>query len=234
MNRVLFAIALAALTSTTVSAQSLSVNSPAPLKAGINDSATDNFTGTHYWYFYAGPGAVTVHCEFKGGGILGASINSKLTFTLSDSGQTWHISKTLISGSTADQRETRFTANLKKRIKVIVTVSPVANALVRMGGEYQISASGAVAFGQEKAGDPIVQTFMQFSGMTKNYGATKFNADGTVVASDGSTGTWKLFDAETHTYVVVLDGQRLSLIYMPGRGLVSADDTSVVVFKAIK
>jgi hypothetical protein len=234
MNRVLFTIALAALTGATVSAQSLSVNSPAPLKAGVNDSATDNFTGTHYWYFFAGPGAVSVHCEFKGGGLLGASMNSELTFTLSDSAQTWHISKTLVSGSTAEQRETTFTANLKKRIKVLVTVSPVAHALVRMGGEYQISASGAVAFGQEKAGDPIVQTFMQFSGMTKNYGATKFKADGTVLASDGSTGTWKLFDADTHTYVVVLDGQRLSLIYMPGQGLVSADDPNVVVFKAIR
>jgi WD40 repeat protein len=234
MRHLFSAITFALLTVAVASAQSLNVNSPAPLKAGVNVSQTDNFTGTHYWYFYAGPGKVTVHCAFKGGGLMGNSMNSTLTFTLSDPGRTWQTSKVLVSGSTADTRETTFTANLKKRQEVILSVAPVANGLVRMGGQYEISISGAVSYGQDKSGDPIVQTFMQFSGMTKNYGLTKFNANGTVVASDGSTGTWKLFDAASHTYVVVLDGQHLSLIYMPGRGLVSAGDPNNVVFKALK
>jgi len=234
MRHVISAIALAALTVATVSAQSLRVDSPGPLKAGINVSQTDNFTGTHYWYFYAGPGPVAVHCEFKGGGVLGASLNSRLTFTLSDSAQTWHVSKTLVSGSTADASQTTFHGNLKKRTKVIVTVAPVAGGLVRMGGEYSISVSGAVAYGQEKTGDPIVGTYMQTMGMTENIGLTKFKPDGTVVAANGFTGTWKLFDANTHTYAVVINGERLSVIYMPGRGLVSGDDPSTIFFKALK
>jgi len=225
---------LVALTASAGSAQSLSINSPAPLQAGVNESQTDNFTGTHYWYFYGGPGKVSVHCTFKGGGILGASMDAPLTFTLSDAAGTWHVSKKLVSGSTAEEREATFPGTLKSRTKIIVSVAPIAGGLVRTGGTYDISVSGAVAYGAQKSGDPIVGTMMQMSGMTSNYGATKFKADGSVLASTGATGTWKLFDADTHTYTVVLDGQRLSLIFMPGRGLVSADDTNTIVFKALK
>jgi hypothetical protein len=235
MKRLISAICLAALTFEGASAQSLKVNDPAPLKAGVNDSTTDNFTGTHYWYFYGGPGSVDVHCVFKGGGLMGNSMNSTLTFTLSDSAGTWSTSKVLRSGSTADAAQTTFHApNIKTRTKIIVTVAPVANGLVRMGGEYQITASGAVAFGAQKAGDPIVGTYMQNAGMTENIGATKFNANGTVVAANGATGTWKLFDADTHTYAVVINGERLSLIYRPGIGLVDAGDQTSVDFKALK
>lgn len=234
MKRFIATVAFALLMAATVSAQSLTPNSPAPLQAGVNDSQTDNFTGAHYWYFYAGPGAVSVHCEFKGGGLLGASMKAPLTFTFTDAARTWTYSKPLVSSSTADVAETTFKGNFKTRTKVIVTVSPVANGLVRTGGEYQISVAGAVAFGQQKAGDPIIQTFMQEAGMTQNYGATKFLANGTILASTGATGTWTLFDAGAHLYTVVLDGQRLSLIYMPGRGLVSSDDPSTIIFKALR
>jgi WD40 repeat protein len=225
---------LAALSASAASAQSLSINSPAPLQPGVNESQTDNLTGTHYWYFYGGPGKVYVHCVFKGGGLLGAAMNAPLSFTLSDAAGTWHTTGKLVSGSTADVREVTFPGTLKSRTKIIVSVMPIAGGLVRTGGTYDISLSGVVSYGAKKSGDPIVGTMMQMSGMTSNYGATKFKADGTVLASTGATGTWKLFDADTHTYTVVLDGQRLSLIFMPGRGLVSADDTSNVVFKALK
>jgi hypothetical protein len=237
MKRFILGVLVAAFSLATASAQSLQAGSPAPLKAGINESATDNFTGTHYWYFYGGPGAVDVHCVFKGGGLLGNSLNSTLTFTLSDSAGTWSTSKVLRSGSTASAAQTTFhAANLKKRAKIIVTVAPVANGLVRMGGDYQITASGVVAFGAEKAGDPIVGTYMQMNGMTENIGVTKFKVDGTVVAANGFTGTWKLFDADTHTYAVVINGERLSLIYRPAIGLVDASDAASTnpVFKALK
>jgi hypothetical protein len=227
-------ITLVALTVAAVSAQSLSINSPGPLKPGVNAGQTDNFTGTHYWYFYAGPGAVAVHCEFKGGGLLGNPLNSRLTFTLSDATQTWHVSKTLVSGSSADASQTTFHGNLKQRTKVMVTVAPVAGGLVRMGGEYSISVSGTVAYGQEKAGDPIVGTYMQNCCMTENIGLTKFKADGSVVAANGFTGTWKLFDADTHTYALVINGEQLSVTYAPGRGLVSSGDAGAIVFKALK
>ena len=69
--------------------------------------------------------------------------------------------------------------------------------------------------------DPIIRPF---ASMRNSYGATKFLADGTVEASDGSHGTWKAFDPENRIYTVVIDGTRLSLRYLPGRGLVEAGD----------
>ena len=234
MKRLIAMLAFALFTVSSVSAQSLQPNSPAPLQAGINASQTDNFTGAHYWYFYAGPGPVTVHCEFMGGGLLGAAMKAPLTFTFTDAARTWTYSKPLVSGSAANIAETTFTGTFKTRTQVVVTVSPVVGGLVRTGGQYQISVSGAVAFGQQKTGDPIIQTFMQMAGMTQNYGATKFLANGKILASTGATGTWTLFDAGSHEYTIVLDGQRLSLIYMAGRGLVSSDDPSTIIFQALK
>jgi hypothetical protein len=234
MKRYSFAVMLAVLSVATASAQSLSPNAPAPLKPGINDSQTDNFTGTHYWYFYANPGRVTVHCLFKGGGLLGSSMNSSLTFTLSDVAQTWQQSKKLVSGSTADARETTFVGNFKKRTEVVVSVVPVSGGLVRLGGEYQITVGGAVAFGQAKSGDPIVGTYMQMYGMTENIGLTKFKADGTIAAANGFTGTWKLFDPDTHTYTIVINNEHLSLIYRAGIGLVDPSDPNTADFKALK
>jgi hypothetical protein len=230
MRTFVLAIMLAALSAAAASAQSLNINSPAPLKAGVNASNTDNFTGTHYWYFYANPGHVVVATTFKGGTVLGAPTNATLTFTLSDSAASWHITKVL-TGAAPNHS---FDGSFKKRTKVIVTVAPISGGLVREGGDYTIAVSGAVAYGEEKSGDPIVGTYTQMAGMTSNYGACKFKADGTILASTGATGTWKLFDADSHTYVIVLDGQRLSLTLRPGRGLTDPSDPSAVDFQAVR
>jgi hypothetical protein len=227
--RRLFLAALFVFCAATASAQSLNVNSPAPLQPGVNQSQTDNFTGTHYWYFYGGPGTVTVHCQFTAGTVLGAQTNSQLTFTIEDAAMTWHTSKTL-NGSGA--HSLTLNGTLKKRTKLILAVAPISGGLVRTGGAYSISLSGAVAYGSAKAGDPIVGTYTQMAGMTSNIGLTKFKADGTVAAASGDSGTWKLFDAGTHTYVVVIGGQRLSLILKPGVGLVDSASPDIIDFKA--
>jgi hypothetical protein len=60
-------------------AQSLSFNSAAPLKPGVNQSQADSITGAHYWYFYGEPGESIVHCEFTAGTLYGAQMNSQLT-----------------------------------------------------------------------------------------------------------------------------------------------------------
>jgi hypothetical protein len=229
MKNFVFALVLAALSAGAASAQSLNVNTPGPLKAGVNASNTDNFTGTHYWYFYANPGHVTIACTFKGGTVLGAQTNATLTFGLYYGGA-WHSSKVLTGAAPTYSFETDF----KKRTKVIVGVAPISGGLVRTGGDYTIAVSGAVAYGQDKAGDPIVGTYTQMGGMTSNYGACKFKADGTIIASTGATGTWKLFDADSHTYTIVLDGQRLSLTLRPGRGLSDPSDPSQIDFQALR
>jgi hypothetical protein len=229
MRRLFLAGLLVLCAAATAAAQSLNVNSPAPLQPGVNQSQTDNFTGTHYWYFYGGPGAVTVHCQFTAGTVLGAQTNSQLTFTIEDAAMTWHTSKTL-NGS--GPHSLTLDGTLKKRTKLILAVAPISGGLVRMGGAYSITVSGAVAYGSAKAGDPIVGTYTQMAGMTSNIGLTKFKADGTVVAASGDSGTWKLFDAGTHAYVIVIAGQRLSVILKPGVGLVDSASPDIIEFKA--
>ncbi len=115
--------------------------------------------------------------------------------------------------------------------------------LAELHAPDDLEASGAVAFASPStSGDPIVQTFYgdfgapagsAGSGGTAIYGATKFSADGTIVASNGATGRWKLFDASSRIYTIVLDGQTYSLKYAPGRGLVDPKDGSIV-FKALR
>src|SRR5579862_371847 len=199
MKHTLLTLTIFALLATGAPAQSLRANAPAPLQAGVNTSTTDNFTGTHYWYFFGGPGKVVVRATFAGGGLLGNSMNSAMKITLSDGAGSFSVSKTIVSSSNQDLNTATFTGNLKTRTRLLVSVAPPSQGLVRSGGEYTLEAGGAVAFASSgTGGDPIVQTFYgdfgapggyAGEGGTADYGATKFRADGSVVASNGATGT---------------------------------------------
>lgn len=243
MKNTLLTLTIFALFASGAPAQSLRASSPAPLQAGVNTSTTDNFTGTHYWYFFGGPGKVVLRATFAGGGLLGNPMNSAMKVTLSDGAGSFAVSKTIASSSNQDLNTATFSGNLKKRTRLLVSVAPPSQGLVRSGGQYTLEASGAVAFASSSGGgDPIVQTFYgdfgapsgsAGAGGTADYGATKFAANGSIVASNGATGTWKLFDAGSHLYTIVLDGQTYSLKYEPGRGLVDPKDESIV-FKALR
>jgi hypothetical protein len=218
------------LSTTSTFAQSLNPNNPAPLQPGINSSTADNTVGTQYWYFMGEPGQIHVHAQFKSMGILGNPSTSTLTVTLSDAANTWHTTKVLTSTSKAT--DGNFDGDLKKPTKVIVTVAPPVGGLLRMGGDYELQATGAVTFGQKSTADPIIGTYKQMNGYTKNLGACKFSADGTIQTATGPNGAWKLFDSATQTYVIDIDGEsRVSLQLMPGRGLV---DGSSIVFQSLQ
>jgi hypothetical protein len=214
-------------------AQSLDINRPAPLRPGVNDMQIDNQTGTQYWYFIAGPGTVEIHAEVMGTASMAAGNNAPLTFTVSDFAETWHTSKTLIATGTDKDRRTVFTANLKKPIKVVIGISAPTGGLIRLGDEYHVSVTGAVAYGQPM-GDPIVGTFSYNSGLSQFYGLTKFKADGSIITANGTTGTWKLFDGPTHAYTVTIGNDHISVVLQPARGLVDSNDPDSIVFKAMK
>ena len=117
-------------------------------------------------------------------------------------------------------------------MKIIVAVAPPNQNLVRMGGDYEIEATGDVAFGEaETSADPIVRTY---DSKLNTYGATRFLADGTVVASDGSRGTWKVFDPENHIYTVQIDTFRWSVQYLPGYGLVKPSEPNMIMFQELR
>jgi len=227
---VLSLLALPFCLSNSAGAQSLKPESPAPLQAGINKGTVDSLIGSHYWFFTGGPGASTVHVKFKAMGLLGAAYKSTITVTLSDQKNTWHTTKPLTSTSQAD--ETSFAGNAKTPIKILVTVAPPLNNLVRSGGDYEITATGAVAFAPKSNADPVIGAYKQMSGYTSNLGICKFLPDGRIETTSGGTGTWKLFDQSSSSYVVNIDGQeRKACQFRAGRGLCDGD---AIVFQELR
>ena len=189
----LFALFAAAV---SASAQSLKPEDPYPLKAGINRGTADSFVGTHYWYFYADPGAIHVSVRLRDAKTaLGVGLKTTLTVTLTDGARTWKPAIKYI-GTQPNTTETAFEGKVAKRTKILLSVAPPQGTLLRTGGDYEIEVSGAADYGQLKdTGDPIVRTFdAKVQDYDGPYGAVKFNADGTVITANGFTGTWCLFD----------------------------------------
>ena len=226
---VLFAFFLAV---GVASAQSLKPENPYPLNAGINKGTSDSLVGIHYWYFYATPGSNRLMVRLKTPTTLyGAQPKTILTITLYDANRTFRITKTVSAQKNAT--EATFTADkITKRTKVIVSIAPPNQNLIRMGGDYEVEAMGDVAFDDKaSAGDPIVRTYQS---MVQDYGSTRFLADGTVIGSDGSQGKWTAFDAENRIYTVQIDNLRWSVQYIPGYGLVKPNEPNMIVFQELR
>lgn len=215
-----------------VSAQSLKPENPYPLAAGINQGTSDSLVGTHYWYFYAAPGNNRLTVRFKQPTTLyGAQPNTALTITLYDEKKTWRTTKIVSTNKNAT--EATFAAEkVGKKMKIIVSVMPPNQNLIRIGGDYEIEATGDVAFDEVKEdADPIIRTY---DSKVNSYGAVKFLADGTVEAANGSRGTWKAFDSENRIYTVLIDTFRFSVQYLPGYGLVNPGEPNTIVFQELR
>lgn len=218
------------------SAQSLKPENPYPMNAGINKGTSDSLVGTQYWYFYATPGSNRLTVRLKTPTTLyGAQLNTVVTITLTDEKRTWRNTKTVTQKQNAS--EATFTADkVKTKMKIIVSVAPPNQNLIRMGGDYEIEATGDVAFGEVTSpADPIIRTYdpktMHYSDA---YGATKFLADGTVETVNGFSGTWKVFDRENRIYTVVIGNIRYSLQYIPGYGLVRPGEPNTIEFQELR
>ena len=211
-------------------AQSLKPQAPSALQEGINKGSIDSEVGTHYWFFEANPGHVHVHCKFKSGGLLGNPYRTTAVFTLYDAANTWRTAKPLLSEG--KETECDFDGDIKKPTKLMFSVSPPPNGLLRVGGDYEIVANGAVAFAQPSNEDPVVGMYKQMAGYTSLLGDCKFSADGSIQTTSGANGRWKVFDKDSRTYVIDVDGQdRHSLQLLPGRGLC---DNGIALFQCIK
>jgi hypothetical protein len=231
MKSRIFSGLLLLLLATPVGAQSLKPESPAPLQPGINKGTADNMVGTHYWYFTGGPGKTHVHAAFTPMGLLGNPHHGDITVTLYDEGRTWHTAKILSS----DQKlvECTFDGDLKRPTKVLISVAPPSGGLIRMGGDYELVVTGDVTFGEKSNQEPIVGLYKVMGGYTTNLGDCKFFPDGTLQTTAGPKGTWKLFDKDSSTYVINIDGQeRQSLQYKAGRGL--CDSQQFILFQELR
>lgn len=226
------AVVLAALLilNVDVSAQSLDPQKPAPLKEGANAGTVDNFGGPNYFYFWAGPGESTVLATYKSMGMYGNAQQSTLTIELYDEKKTW-VSRAAIT-SLKESSQRRLTGTLKQETRVILAIIPPSGGLLRSGGDYEVTATGAVRFDKPlTATNLIVGTYTPQIVYSNERTAAKFKPDGTLEFASGTLGTWRLFDEDALLYTITFLDNRLSLKLIPGRGLVDANDPSMIVFK---
>ena len=207
-------------------AQSLKLDAPAPLHQGNNQALIDSFVGDHYYYFYAEPGKFRVAWTFSGAQ-EGFDVGSKPSFAAVFNPKTAGSQMTHKDGPTGVVYE----GSVTQRTRVLVGVSPVNSKLVRQTTPYIIVVTGNVSFGNASAGpDPIVGIYAQklmFSGEPA-LGAVKFLANGKILASNGGTGTWAAFDAESGIYTVIIGSHRMTLTLQRGRALVDTGNKMTV------
>jgi len=77
-----FAFVLFAFTSGWAHAQDTSKPVPVPLAPGINKGNVDNISGPRYFWFWAGPGLVTVNMAFKDMGVFGNPLHQAMHFNI--------------------------------------------------------------------------------------------------------------------------------------------------------
>lgn len=228
----LYIFAVLLVLSAGISAQSLKSDEPSPLKDGINRATSDSLVGTQYWYFYATPGSNKVTVRLKQASTLyGAQMKTTLAVTLTDAKRTWRATKMLTASPNG--AEVSFAADkITKQQTVIVAVAPPNQNLVRMGGDYEIEVTGNVMFnGTASNLDPIVRTY---DSKMNAYGATRFLADGSIVAADGTRGSWKAFDPDNGLYTMTIGEFSFSVKYRAGYGLVKPSDQNMIVFQELK
>jgi hypothetical protein len=237
---------LVGLIAAPAGAQSLDPNKPDPLKAGVNSATADSTVGAQYWYYMADPGPHKVKVTFQSMGVLGAPMKNTLGVTLKSPLGAAEKQLTSFNGPAS----TEFAGSMTKTTKMVLKVDPLSpTGLVRQGGDYQVEVTGNVHFGGGAGGaagdsnpfgsgnaaadngDAVIRAYMC---MQNDHGITKFLAGGIVSAADGSTGTWKLEDADSKAYTVTIGRDKLSLVFMPGRGLVDAVNKDVLIFKQLR
>ncbi len=107
-------------------------------------------------------------------------------------------------------------------------MTPPPGQLVRQTVHYTIEATGAVSFGAATGAAPSVVGVYAVKNGTVDHGVAKFAADGTITTTNGESGKWVLFDADSRVYTVTLGRDRWSLIYQPGHGFIDAQNQLLI------
>jgi hypothetical protein len=226
IRRLIFSVIILAGTfvlGSTAFAQSLDPRNPAPLQPGTNSGILDSNTGdAQYFYYWAGPGDVTITITHVSGG-------AEVVMEIYDEAKSLGVARAAV---TAQSNSRHLSGNLKKESKWIVAVKfPDTGGvrLLRATAGYELTATGAVRFDKRPTGPGlIVGTYMPRVIYNDESSAVKFKPDGTLEFASGTVGTWKLFDENAMIYTVTFRSNRLSLKLMPGQGLVNPADGSLV------
>jgi hypothetical protein len=222
------------------SAQSLNPKSPTPLAAGENRGTLDCMVGPHYWSFKYKKGSGKITVNFTSMGLFGNPQTTTIEVVLHASNGQVVQSRSLTSRGTVAQLV--MPGTFPGPGTAYIELRTQGPCLVRAGGDYTIAVSGdAIDFGGTSSAartDPIVGTYaMMVYPPDFDFSHTisfHFSADGTVRATDGHRGTWKVFDPDAMIYEVVVGRHRWSLKLVPGRGLADTSDVSTIVFQAVR
>jgi hypothetical protein len=232
-------VALLAWANGPASAQSLNSKAPTPLVAGENRGTVDNQVGSQYWSFQYVAGKATISVRFTSTGLFGNPTPATVEVVLHNLDGKVFGSRPLTSNGRVAQ--TDWPGTFGGPGTTVIEIKPSGSNLVRNGGDYAITVSGdAVKFSKAQAAGPeqIVGTYSvmvcapDFDCQSSL--AARFQADGTVITTDGHKGTWTAFDPASRIYTVVIGKDRWSMKLVPGRGLFNTSDLSVVVFQAVR
>ena len=124
-------------------AQSLDPHKPAPLGPGVNKGNVDGLTGSHYYYFMAGPGHVNVQMAFMEMGIFGNPLREVLSFDFYNEGGKLMSHNAVVSFDRLERIETG--GDFGSRQKIVLAIVP-QKGLVRLGGYYEVEVTGAGTF----------------------------------------------------------------------------------------
>jgi len=124
-------------------AQSLDPMKSAPLGPGVNKGNVDNVQGSHYFYFYAGPGHIEVNLAFKELGVFGNPFRQTLSFDFYDDDAKLMSHNAITSVGTLERLNTD--GDLDKRQRIRLAIIPQQGA-IRLGGYYEIQVTGAAVF----------------------------------------------------------------------------------------
>jgi hypothetical protein len=127
---------------------------PVPLAPGINKGNVDNISGPRYFWFWAGPGLVTVNMAFKDFGVFGNPLRQVMHFNI------YSVDGKLLSPYTVESidklEHLSVPGKIPVRTQYVVEVK-AQDATIRMGGYYELSVTGAVDFGDAKNASQKVQ-----------------------------------------------------------------------------
>jgi outer membrane protein OmpA-like peptidoglycan-associated protein len=126
------------------SAQSHDPKNPTPLGPGVNKGNVDNKeNGPNYYYFYAGPGHVELRYAFKEMGVFGNPLKQALSFDLYDENNKLIVHNAVVSVENMEKLSQPGDLGSRQKLTLRV-ISP--NTALRLGGYYEIEATGVVAF----------------------------------------------------------------------------------------
>jgi hypothetical protein len=105
-----------------VHAQSLDPKSPAALGPGMNKGNVDNIKGSHYFFFYGGPGHIEVNMAFKELGVFGNPFRQTLNFDFYDDDAKLMSHNAIVSVGKLERLNTD--GDLAKRQRIRVAIIP--------------------------------------------------------------------------------------------------------------